>query len=291
MFAGPMALFSILAGALRVTIDSELAGRVLGLSFAHRELFVGPDVNAANFGSTYWTSPQSAWGWPPLAAIDQAPFDVVSESPLTLRGPEAIVDGRKVRLTKVFKPVAGQSALDVEYRLENLDSRSMNVAGWEISRVEPRGLTFYPTGQVELTPVPPHGTLALHREHGWSFFDHASFELGRSAKVHADGELGVLAHVTAANARGERVLFLKLFEDTSPASHAPGEGEVEIFANEDGAYVEVEVQGAHEEIPPGQEQVFHVRWLLAAVPSDVVVEPGSRSLIEFVERTMSEARG
>jgi len=144
----------------------------------------------------------------------------------------------------------------------------IGVAGWEISRVPPNGLTFFPTGEQELTPIAPHAPLELLRHGELSYFDHADFVPGLSRKVHADGREGYVAHVVRA-ASGRALLFLKIFHDSPASAQAPGEGEVELFANEDGAYVEVEVQGRYLQLEPGQSREFAVRWALIPLPASL----------------------
>lgn len=285
-----MADFVLEARSLRASIDPSVAGRVATLSYEGRSLLIGPDVHPENWGSTYWTSPQSDWGWPPPPAIDHAPYEVLSLDPLLLRGPVAELCETRVQLSKTFLPERTHDALDIVYSLENVGGRSLCVAGWEISRVAAGGLTFFPSGETEISPVAPHGLLVLHREAGHSFYHHTAFVLGTSVKVNADGREGYLAHVTAADADGRRMLFLKLFPDTSPAEQAPGEGEVEIFANEDGRYVEIEVQGGYDRILPGQRSELRVRWLVRTLPRDVAVYPGSPSLVEYARQLANSAR-
>jgi len=285
-----MADFVLQARLLQASIDASCAGRVATLSYEGRPLLVGPDIHRDNWGSTFWTSPQADWGWPPPAEIDHAPFDVLSTEPLQLRGPAGSLGPTRVRLSKTFVPRVEQDALDILYTLENVGHQPLKVAGWEITRVAGGGLTFFPTGETEISPIEPHGLLVLHREAGHSFYHHTHFILGTSIKVNADGQEGYLAHVTAPGADGRRLLFLKLYADTSSEQQAPGEGEVEIFANQDGRYVEVEVQGSYDTVPPGQSLELRVRWLVRAVPPDVAVYPGSLTLIEFTRALARSVR-
>jgi hypothetical protein len=265
---------------LSARVVPALGGRIASFSRAGRELLVGPEVNQDNWGSTYWTSPQSAWGWPPVAALDSAPYEVLADQPLRLRSPPALVGGTQVVLEKGIRPSAA-GGIELEYALRNVGATPIDVAGWEISRVASGGLTWFETGESALTPIAPHDELVVVRKLGHTFFDHTSFTAGRSAKLHADGRSGFLAHLTPADAAGERLLWLKLFEDTRPAEQAPGEGEIEIFANEDGRYVEVEVQGRYATLEPGATSVFRVEWRVGPVPRGLDVSVGSRELVEF----------
>jgi hypothetical protein len=160
---------------------------------------------------------------------------------------------------KVFQAGPHPSTIDVRYGIVNLGSQEFSMANWEIARVFAGGLTFFPTGSHELSPIAPHSALQLEKKFGCSFFDHRKFVPGLSRKLHADGQGGFLAHATG------RHLILKMFADTPFEQQAPGEGECEIFANEDGKYVEIEVQGAYVAIAPGQRHDFLVRTAVISV--------------------------
>lgn len=281
-----MTTLTVSAGFLQVRIEPQLAGRVVSLTFQGEELLVGPEVNPTNFGSTYWTSPQADWGWPPVPAIDHAPFEVVAQEPVQLRGPVASFDDKRLRLEKSFRADPERACLVIEYCLENCDERAVRVAGWEISRVPPGGLTLYPTGQAELSPVPPHAQLPLMYEQGYSLYDHAGFSVGQNLKVHADAARGLLVHLTAPSSAGKRFAFFKLFQDSTPEQQAPGEGEVEIFANEDGRYVEIEVQGAYQTLTPGEKRSFCVTWAVREVPPYKTQE----ELFAWIQQVEQEVR-
>lgn len=254
--------FQVTSGRLSLAIQSEPGGRVASLSLGGRELLVGPEVNPQNWGATYWTSPQLDWGWPPVTAVDSAPYEVVrarGSEELVLRSPIAAIETWRFRIEKHFRR-APAACVDTEYRILSESTEPFRMASWEISRVAPGGLTFFPRGTALLTPIPPHAALHLELEAGAYFYDHSRFELGQSLKVHADGSEGFLAHLAGD------LLILKLFADSPAARQAPGEGEVEIFANLDGRYVEIEVQGPYEEVPPGGSTSFVVRTHVAKVP-------------------------
>lgn len=268
------------SGRLRARVLPEVAGRVASFTCEGRELLVGSDVNADNWGSTYWPSPQATWGWPPIAALDTAPYESVGASALRSQG--AALGETLVRLEKRYRAEPSREALIHEFELSNIGERPVSVAGWQISRVAPGGLTFFLLGEQLLTPIEPHGELVVEKALGHGFFDHGRFEPGKSRKVHADAGAGYLAHVTAPGADGRRVLFLKSFVDTRAAEQAPGEGEVEIFANEDGRYVEIEVQGPYQLIQPGESRSFQVEWRAMVLPRELDVRVGSPSLVEFV---------
>jgi hypothetical protein len=260
---------SVESGPLVMTVLPSLGGRVLQWTYFGQPILSGPDAHADNWGATYWTSPQADWGWPPVAAVDSGPYEVLPAEAghLALASAPAQIGQRRFRIEKRFSP-GPHATIDTEYRIVNLGADSFSMASWEISRVPPGGLTFFPTGSGVLTPIPPHGRLEPESDSGVSFYEHAGFLTGESLKAHADGQEGLLAHLV----RGSNLLVLKLFQDSPPADQAPGEGEVEIFANLDGRYVEVEVQGPYVSIPPGGANSFSVRTSVVPVPPAVAAD-------------------
>jgi len=67
-------LYSFQFGDTRFAVDAKLGGRIVTFALSGRNILTGPAVDPANFGSTFWPSPQSDWGWPPPAEIDGAPY-------------------------------------------------------------------------------------------------------------------------------------------------------------------------------------------------------------------------
>jgi hypothetical protein len=258
-------IFTIDSGDVAISVSPELSGRVTQLLFRGENLLVDRDVHPSNWGATYWTSPQADWGWPPVSAVDGEPFEVVKESSqsVTLLSSPAQIGERQFRIEKTFARGPSAECFDTTYTIKNIGRNSFAMANWEIMRVPAGGLTFFPTGSSELTPIPPHDILPTEKSAGTTFFDHAHFTPGRCQKLHADGQGGYLAHLSG------NLLILKMFVDTQPSEQAPGEGECEIFANDDGKYVEVEVQGPYRMIESGAESAFFVRTAVFSLPSSV----------------------
>lgn len=275
---------SVQSHSLRMEILPGLAGRVRSLGFRGRELLSTQVINAANWGATYWTSPQSDWGWPPPEALDTAAYEVLTaDDAVALRSGVITVGLRRFVVEKYFRPGPHDSTIDTKYVIENRGSETFSMAGWEISRVPAGGLTFFPTGTHEISPIAPHSELPVKKAHGTTFYDHADFEVGKCRKLHADGTEGFLAHV-----HGD-VLILKLFSDSPAERQAPGEGECEIFANDDGKYVEIEVQGSYDELAPGARSEFAVRTAVCELPPGLEREnlAGLRAFAEERARTLS----
>src|SRR5690554_3191947 len=70
----PKGILTIAGQTLEV--DAENGGKIKALLIDGKNFLTGPEKNADNWGSTFWTSPQSAWGWPPAKEINENPYQV-----------------------------------------------------------------------------------------------------------------------------------------------------------------------------------------------------------------------
>jgi hypothetical protein len=242
-------------------------------------LLTDASVNATNFGSTFWTSPQSAWGWPPPAEFDTAAFTVGgSDSSLTFAGPPSTALGAQI--SKTFSVAGGASSVRAEYRITAVGAGGM-FAPWEVTRVLPGGLTFFPTGAGQPTAgagfqLPPTQTAA-----GCTWYQHPGTAPGADQKLLADGSGGWLAQVSGD------VLLVKTFADVPDGMAAPGEAEIEIFVQGQGDYVEVEEQGAYQSLPKGQTLIWPVTWIVRPLPAGMDATVGSPDLVSFVQSLIS----
>ena len=238
-------------------------------------LLTGPSTDLVDFGATFWTSPQSLWNWPPPDSFDTTPFIVSgSDASLSFTGPVNADFG--MRIAKRF--VAGQTgaAVEAEYRITSAAGDGM-YAPWEITRLGPGGLTFYPTGADAPRAgggfaLPPTTTAA-----GCTWYQHPGTAPGVDQKLLADGAGGWLAHVAGD------VVLIKKFADVPLGMAAPTEAEIEIFVDGRGRYVEVEEQGAYQPVPAGQTLSWPVTWIVSALPSGLVASAGNPDLVTFVQ--------
>jgi hypothetical protein len=85
-----------------------------------------------------------------------------------------------------------------------------------------------------------------------------------------------------AHVKNDRLL-VKKFPDVPVDAYAPGEAEIELYANPDGSYIEIEQQGAYTTLAPGSsityEVVFYTRKLSQALVS---TERGNAGLVKTV---------
>lgn len=81
--------------------------------------------------------------------------------------------------------------------------------------------------------------------------------------------------------------MIKKFPDVPFNKIAPREGEIELFVSEvdEGkSYVEIENQGAYEQIAPGDSLTWKVKWYLRELPEGIKVKIGSPSLVKYVRK-------
>ena len=253
---------------VRFEIDPDVGGRVTSFRLGGFEVLSGPEVDADNYGSTFWTSPQKDWGWPPPHEVDRSPYDVQADGDTLLLTSRLHEPQLGVRITKRFSLDRARRAVELEYGIHNLSDAPKTYAPWEVSRVRSRGLTFFPTGAWLEGPLP------VERCDTATWFCHdPAVHTDDGQKSVADGTGGFVAHATDGH------LFLKKFTDVPPDRLAPGQGEIEIYANK--RYVEVEVQGPYARIDAGASATWAVTWYLRKLPAGLVATSRSAELLAF----------
>jgi hypothetical protein len=265
---------------VRVEIDAATGGRVTALRLGGRNLLSEPAADASNYGSTFWPSPQSAWGWPPLADIDHGPYRAeVEPAAVTMRSAISPVLG--VVVEKRFAADAARGAVTFDFAIQNHGAAPVRLAGWQITRVPPGGLSLFPTGTGSFAP----SNLVVRDTLGVTWYAYDAASVTDHQKLFADGREGWLAHVD-----GDAVL-VKTFAIVPRAAQAPGEAQIEIYANPSLAYVEIEAQGPYETIAPGAALSWRVVWLVRRLPADVPCTVGSAPLLDFIRGTVEIDRG
>lgn len=272
--------FALTISDVRLEVDAERGGRVMALSLAGRNLLSGPEIDIINYGSTFWTSPQSEWGWPPVAEIDSAAFagSIDGEAVIT-RGPTCA--GLGVSVDKRFEADRARRAFVLTYTIVNRGQVPVRAAPWEVTRVQPNGLTFFATGGGPYEP----SDLPARELDGVTWVHHDQAVIRGHQKLFADTPEGWIAHLDGD------ALFVKTFPHVARAAQAPGESQVEIYASSLHRYVEVEQQGAYAEIPVGGSIEWRVEWRVRRLPVGVPRALGSGELVKFVRAVLETAGG
>lgn len=243
-------------GFLGMAVNAQTGGRILEFSYQGKNsLYTGKPVS----GSTYWPSPQSSWGWPPPAVLDEKPYAIIQDSPAEIVILSAICPQTHLQVQKRFLPHG--HGMTVEYTHTNRSQGVLSFAPWEITRVG-GGVTFF-VGQS--TPS-IHSTLAMNHDGDCWWHDYrVENQHSENLKAFASGSAGWLANIFNG------LVLLKRFAKVPQHCEAPGEAEIEIYAHGDSAhpYVEVEQQGKYQTIAAGQSISWEVHWDLLPAPKEL----------------------
>lgn len=256
-------------------VDAENGGKIKALIIDGKNFLTGPEINADNWGSTFWTSPQSAWGWPPAKEINQNAYQVeYTDGLIKMTSEKDSIQGYVI--SKVISANETDTSFTIVYSIENQSEKDGYVAPWEITRVEPNGITFYPTGEGEKS-----GLLAplVKDINSITWFDYNAVTIPNDVpKLMADGAEGWLAQVNNG------YILVKVFEDIPLEKNAPGEGEIEIYTNPDKSYIEIEQQGAYDLLKKGETVSWTVKWVLRKLPKNIDAKAGSDSLSAYARK-------
>ena len=237
-------------GKVNMEIDAANGARIVSLKYGDTEVL--SQINFPNqYGSTFWTSPQKEWNWPPVFEHDMAPYTVRQEgeaivmtSPLSEKLP--------LRIVKRFEVDAKNQGFLVTYTLKNESAAPRKVAPWEITRVLAKGSIFFDADVQKITPA---GEMNFRcNGAGLAQYDIDHVE-GKNRKINADGK-GWLSYVN------NNLVLTKRFQDLTPEQPAPNEAEIQVYVHQGDAYVELESQGAYTELQPGDSLLWQVQWSL-----------------------------
>ena len=251
-------------GHVEMEIDAAKGGKILSLKYDDREMLSQLRWPEA-FGSTFWTSPQKEWNWPPVKEFDKMPY-MVEQEVGTLSMTSEVSERLKCRVGKTFTADEKDGAIVVTYTITNEGSEPRKVAPWEITRVENEGGVIFFDAPVE--GIWPAGLMDFKAEYGLAWYQ--TDQTNENRKVNADGK-GWLAYCS----RG--LLLVKRFDDLTPEQPAPDEAEVQVYVNRGKAHIELESQGAYQLLQPKESLSWTVRWYLMpyegeAVPSEALAK-------------------
>jgi hypothetical protein len=239
-------------------------------------------------GTTFWTSPQSAWDgdtsstgdWPPVKEIDGGAYTAaVADNHLTTTGSSNSTLGASV--TKDFSADDNNCWITIQYTIKA--TKSIKVAPWQITRVTRGGLAFFPAGPTTKAGPLESGTTTSNTTPSVVWFDDKSKSLSgtNGSKLIADGSGGWLAYVLGGN------LLLIKYPDVQASSLAPNEGDIEIYADTAG-FIELEVQGPYTSLSSNGTLPWTVQMRAVPVPSSVTVAAGDAGLLSFVQEQLAK---
>lgn len=237
---------------IKVVISSEKGGRILSYTCNGKELLLPSSIHKENYGATLWPSPQKDWGWPPYPVLDIEPYETkILRDTLFLESQNDTLSGYSFR--KKFYISTSDTSLVIDYYIYNCSKEIKKVAAWDVCRTK-GGISFFPIGEC--------GILDNSNLEGVSKCENIlvyrcdSTLLNSPQKLFSSATNGWLAHVVGG------LLFVERFPDISVEDLPPGQGEVEIFVQEDGLYIELENHGAYTTLKPGEHLSYHQKWFL-----------------------------
>jgi para-nitrobenzyl esterase len=253
-------------GDVTMTVYPTRGGKIMSLKYKGQEV-ISQQTAPESFGSTFWTSPQKDWNWPPVPAFDKMPYQVEEQGAnggfiLTSEVSEKL----PFRIRKQFDTDSTDHAIVVTYSIINESDETRQVAPWEITRVaNDGGVIFF---EAPIDSITPARLMPFQAAHGVVWYQ--PDEAGENRKINADGK-GWLAY------HNKGLLLLKTFDDLNATQPAPGEAEIQVYVNRGKTYIELESQGAYATLKPHGQLSWTVRWYLlpiegASQPSEKLIK-------------------
>lgn len=272
--------YAITIGNQQMIVDPARGGRIVSLLMSGEDFLTDSTVNDFNWGSTFWFSPQRDWRWPPSAEIDNKPYKASVESNVLVM---TSAPDQKTGLV-VTKSISGEPDKQIfvlRYTITNRSAASQKIAPWEVTRVKPGGIAFFPAGQGAarggLLPL-----TTLQQGLFWFAYDKQKLPVKGDRQLYADGAEGWLAQVN------DKQILIKQFSNILPEATAPEEGEVELYASEvspaSPGYVEIEHQGAYTTLLPGTSMTWTCTWFFRTLSADIQPAKGNTALVTWVRK-------
>jgi len=268
-------------GSVSARVDLRLGARLTRFRLGDKDALLDASIvagtdNANNFGATFWPSPQSAWGWPPPPALDLLPYRAEAEGSESgwASGTVTLLDGSRLSVRKVFRALEAQGAFEISYTIRNEGDRLVEVAPWQITRVRAGGTTFFRLGPGGID----RDDLATEQRGDFIWYQYNPDVVTREGQKTLADATGWVAHLSGD------LLLVQKYPDVAPGAAAPGEAEMELYANPGRTYVEIEPQGRLCSLPPGaRSEPWTVRWFLRCIPGGIDRSSGSDALVELVQ--------
>ena len=265
---------------LSLTVDAAHGGKILSFKLGEQEVIAQNPAaepqpaqptpaegqpprrrffNPNSYGSTFWTSPQAEWNWPPVPEYDSLPYTAeIKDGPVKVADvaiPALFLEGQVskygYRICKTITVDPSDLAFIITYSIVNESGEVRKVAPWEITRVPNGGFLEFEAKPEGVTPADLMKVT----------FDDSKATLevdvaNQNRKINVDGK-GWL------NFRDNGLVLTQRFPDIAPEDAAPGEAEIQVYIDARKSFVEIEAQGPYTELQPGEKLDWTVRWYLA----------------------------
>ena len=269
--------YAVSVGDITLTVDAAHGGKILSFKLGEKEVIAQNPAaapqpapaegqpprrrffNPNSYGSTFWTSPQKEWNWPPVPEYDSLPYTAeVKDGPVKVVDvaiPALFLTGQVskygYRVCKTITVDPSDLAFVITYSIVNESGEVRKVAPWAITRVPNGGILEFDAKPEDVTPADLMKV---------TFDDNkATLEVdvaNENRKINVDGK-GWL------NFRDNGLVLTQRFPDIEQAQAAPGEAEIQVYIDARKSFVEIEAQGPYTELQPGEKLDWTVRWYLA----------------------------
>ncbi len=257
--------YTVTNGDVTLTVDVAHGAKILSFQLGGKEVIAQNPAaapaeegqprrrwfNPNSYGSTFWTSPQAEWNWPPVAEYDSLPYAVESADASAL-----VVTGQPsrfgYRVQKAFSADPADGAIVVTYSIVNESGETRKVAPWAITRVPNGGYLEFDAKAEDVTPL---DLMKVSFNENGARLDIDVADQNR--KINVDGKGWLKFHDNG-------LVLTQKFPDIAPEAAAPGEAEIQVYIDARKSFVEIEAQGPYTELQPGEKLDWTVRWYLAA---------------------------
>ena len=262
---------------LSMTVDAAHGGKILSFRLGDQEILAQNPAaapqpaqaegqprrrwfNPNSYGSTFWTSPQAEWNWPPVPEYDSLPYAAeVKDGPVKVADvviPALFLEGQVskygYRVCKTFTVDPSDLAFVITYSIVNESGETRKVAPWQISRVPNGGFLEFDAKPEGVTPA---DLMKVTFAEGQATLEVDVADQNRKINVDGKGWL---------NFRDHGLVLTQRFPDIEQEAAAPGEAEIQVYIDARKSFVEIEAQGPYTELAPGEKLNWTVRWYLAA---------------------------
>ena len=263
---------------LSMTVDAGHGGKILSFKLGEQEVLAQNPAaapqpaqpgegqprrrffNPNSYGSTFWTSPQAEWNWPPVPEYDNLPYTAeIKDGPVKVADvtiPALFLQGQVskygYRVCKAFTVDPSDLAFVITYSIVNESGETRKIAPWQISRVPNGGFLEFDAKPEGVTPA---DLMKVTFAEGLATLE--VDEADHNRKINVDGK-GWL------NFRDKGLVLTQRFPDIAQDAAAPGEAEIQVYIDARKSFVEIEAQGPYTELKPGEKLDWTVRWYLAA---------------------------
>jgi hypothetical protein len=277
-------------GPLSFSINPSKGARITSFKLDSDELLTDATANPQFFGSTLWTSPASDWVVPgtfvPPTIVDSDPYTttVSADGVITATSGPSTANTKRFVITKVFHADLAKNAIVIDYKITNMGTAAFRLSHWEVTRVFPNGLMFFPSGAAPKVDFLMQ-LVQVTQAQGYTWYDNTTHMMGRGeSKAGADSPGGFIAQV-APHTKGD-LLFIKAFKAITTAAEPPGHYPIEFYCNDPHTYVEIEDHSSYDSIAPNMTYTQTVTWYLRRLPLGTARTAGSAALIAAALNTL-----